>query len=136
MTKNENLIREIIFDFESGKIDSEHAVLAINMLASYKIDIYSIENYWRSENLDDFVRKISIEPINDWQTIDDAKAIILINEILDSLGNDAILKRNSDALEKRFAKTTGSISSMIFNNDISDSVEILKELKKDTRIIL
>lgn len=79
---------------------------------------------------------LSVNPIKNWQTIDDHTAIILIQEMLDNLENDTILDRNGGALEKRYSKTEGTLSDMIFYQDMTNSQDILKELKKDTTIYL
>jgi hypothetical protein len=50
--------------------------------------------------------------------------------------NDAILSRNMTALEKRYQKTTGTLSDLIFHKDITNVDEILAFLKKNTVIYL
>lgn len=76
------------------------------------------------------------EPIADWASIDDARAVLLIKEILANITNDNIVDRNSDALEKRYRKPTGFISDLIFYKDPIDEQAILALLKKDTTIYL
>ena len=44
----------------------------------------------------------------DWANIDEVKAIELLNEIKENIGDDSILGRNSEALEKRYNKTSGT----------------------------
>jgi len=81
-----------------------------------------------SDGLEALVNRLCIRPIEDWQTLSDADALSLIQEIYDKLGDDAILVRNSEALEKRYANPMGSISDMIFVQDLNSS-QILEQLK-------
>lgn len=82
-----------------------------------------------------FVKILTIEPIKDWRSIDDDRSFELLNEVLNSLGDDAVLQRNFEALEKRYSKPTGTISEWIFNKEISDPIQILNLLKK-THLLL
>jgi hypothetical protein len=77
-----------------------------------------------------------IESITDWASIDDDRAVLLIKEISANITNDNIVDRNSDALEKRYRKSTGFISDLIFYKDLTDEQVILALLKKDTTIYL
>ncbi|OJJ19933.1 hypothetical protein BKI52_15765 [marine bacterium AO1-C] len=79
---------------------------------------------------------LSVNPIENWQTIDDKKVLELIQEMLNNTINDAILDRNAVALQKRYSKPEGTLIDMIFHQEMDNPQEILKELKKDTIIYL
>lgn len=129
-----NKIRELITDFESGKISSDYALSEINKYSNQSVDIDWLYSYQSSIDLDMFIRILTIEPIVDWQDIDDKRAIILLEEIMSNLGDDALLQRDFEALEKRYSKPTGRISNWIFHEDINDTTELLKLLKTNTSI--
>jgi len=129
-------IRELVIGFENGNESAEKTVENINELSSLKIDVDFLRNYWRSSDLESFVELISTSEIENWTEIDDEYADNLIAEILDNLGNDALINRNSTALEKRFKKSTGAISDWIFYDNITDRMKILELLKTNTTIQL
>jgi hypothetical protein len=135
MDKSEK-VRQLIVDFENGKISSDSALSEINELANVDLDLSWLYSYNSSIDLEMFVRILTIEPIVDWKEIDDKRAIEIINEALGSIGDDAILQRNFEALEKKYSKPTGALSGWIFQNDIMDSNELLQLLKKNTSIAL
>jgi len=136
MTDKEIKLRQIIEDFESRKIDGHVAVELLKDLTGETIDIGYLSEYWASESLDTFIEKLLVEHIQDWQTIDDKKAIELIKEIQENISKEGLLIRNSTALERRYSKSTGTVINLIFNRDGQDSKLILDELKKETRIFL
>lgn len=129
-------IRELITDFESGMISCDYALSEINKYSNQRVDIDWLYSYQSSIDLDMFIRILTIEPIVDWQDIDDKRAIELLEEIMSNLGDDALLQRDFEALEKRYSKPTGRISNWIFHEDINDTTELLKLLKTDTSIAL
>ena len=122
--------------FESGKTDLTETIKEINHLTGKNVDEYSLRNYWSWTSLEDFCNTLLIEPIYEWESIDDKKALRLIKEILENITNNGILERNGDALEKKYRKTTGFLSNLIFYSNIDNEVEILKQLKRDTTIYL
>lgn len=87
-------------------------------------------------SLGNFCEMLLVEPIMDWQDIDDARAIQMVQEILDNVTDDAVLLKNGEALEKRYRKASGFLGGLIFHSGIESPNEILKELKKDTTIYL
>ncbi|OBQ46706.1 hypothetical protein JJL45_11895 [Tamlana sp. s12] len=129
-------IKELVIGFENGKETAEKTVENINELSSLKIDVDFLRNHWRSSDLESFIELISTPQIENWTEIDDDYANKLIAEILDNLSNDALINRNSTALERRYKKTTGTISDWIFYKDISDRIKILELLKTNTTIQL
>ncbi|NRB81816.1 MAG: hypothetical protein HRU38_24675 [Saccharospirillaceae bacterium] len=130
----EEIILKYINEFESGAIKLKSALRKINEIATTEIDTYSLENYWRSESLEDFVKTISIELVKNPQSITDDQALKLIQEILDNIIENALIHRNSIALETRFSKPSGTVVNYIFQEDITDSHEILVKLKTDSVI--
>jgi len=136
MTDKEIKLRQIIEDFENRKIDGPVAVELIAALTGETIDIGYLAEYWASEDLDTFVEKLLVQHIQDWQSIDDKRAIELIIEIQDSVGKEGLRIRNSTALEKRYGKSIGTVIDIMDTTSNGDPKLILEELKKETRIFL
>ncbi len=136
MVELKSKIKELVIRFERGYESAKNTVDNINELSSLKIDIDFLRNYWRSLDLDSFVELISKSEIKNWKEIDDECADKLIRGILDNLENDALINIYTTALEKRFKKSTGTISDWIFCDDITDPIKILELLKTDTVIQL
>lgn len=136
MTDKEIKLRQIINDFENHKLKGQTAISQIQELTGEIIDIGYLSEYWASESLDSFVKKLLIEHITEWTKIDDSRAIELIEEIKRNASDDAIVLRNSSALEKRYGKPSGTVSEIMFQDDIDDSMKILEELKREKRIFL
>lgn len=129
-------VQQLIEAFEAGNISSETALSEINTISNIEVDLSWLCSYNSSIDLETFVRILTIDPIIDWKEIDDKRAIIILNEILDSLSDDAVIQRNFEALEKRYFKSTGTISDWIFQDDINDPKELLRLLKTNSSIIL
>ncbi|WP_020597836.1 hypothetical protein [Spirosoma panaciterrae] len=125
-------IKSLINKFEMGQISTEDALSQINELAQTKISHYELVSYSGYTDQDSFVDQITQKPLLNWQDIGDEEAIDLIEEILLNTDNDALLDRNSEALEKRYRKPTGKVRNYIFHEAILTSGDILAELKKDT----
>ena len=132
----EKKVRQLIEDFEAGKISSENALIEINKLSNTEVDLSWLCSNNSSIDIETFIRILTVEPITDWKEIDDNRAIKILNETLESIDNHAILQRNFEALEKRYSKSLGTISDWIFHDDITDPKELLKLLKTDTTIRL
>lgn len=122
--------------YEKRAIDFDQLQLAVNALTRKTITLEEVEEYWTYTSLDNFCETYVVEVIADWQDIDDERAILLIKEILDSIANDGVLMKNSEALEKRYRKPSGFVRGLIFHSEIDRPDEILKRLKKDTTIYL
>lgn len=131
-----NKLIEIIEKFEANELSVEIALQKIENISGKRIDEFSLKHYLESQSLDDFVNEMVQPVIENWKDIDDEEALNLINEIYDNLTNNSIVMKNSSALEKHFSKPTGTITDMIFYEDIDKPEELLKRLKIDTRIIL
>jgi hypothetical protein len=136
MENEKKQIKLLIEQFENGKIDAQTAIEQINELAEAKISYYELISYTSYTDQDAFIEQITKKTIENWQEIDDKKAILLIEEMLQNLADIAIIGRNSEALEKRYGKPTGKVSDYIFYEAIITSQDILMELKKDTKIYL
>lgn len=136
MTDKEKKLRQIIEDFENRKIDGQVAIELIKDLTGETIDIGYLAEYWESEDLNTFIEKLLVEHIQDWQLIDDKRAIELIIEIQENHSQEGLILRNSTALERRYGKSSGTVVRKVFNTDSQDSKIILEELKKETRIFL
>ncbi|WP_375558938.1 hypothetical protein ACE193_14490 [Bernardetia sp. OM2101] len=129
-------IKQLILKFESKETPLDFTLKEINAISTIKIDEYDLQNYWISKDLEGFIDEITIAQIIDWQEIDDNQAHKLITEIKNNINDSSIVNRNTTALEKRYSKPKGTISDWIFYDDITDSEQILKLLKKDTIIRL
>jgi hypothetical protein len=136
MTDKEIKLRKIIADFERRGSEGHVAIDLIKNLTGKTIDIGYLSEYWASESLDMFVEKLLVEHIQDWQSIDDKKAIELITEIQENVSNEGLVIRNSTALERRYSKSTGTVIDIIFNRGGQNPKLILEELKTNTRIFL
>ncbi|CAL2093226.1 conserved protein of unknown function [Tenacibaculum sp. 190524A02b] len=130
------LLKEIIINYENSSISIETAISEINKIATIHLDAYSLDNYWKSESLDNFINRLLASPIENWKEINDKEAIILIKEIVENLGNDALIEKNTSALEKRYSKTSGVLSDWIFIDGVTDTNILLEKLKKDDVIKL
>ena len=132
--ETEKEIEILIKKYDARKLSLQETQKKIKTLTGVNVDQYSLDNYWRSEDLKEYVKAICIKKIEDWESMDDEKALSLISEIIKN-PTSAILIRNGKALEKKHSKPTGTVSDLIFWNDYTPS-EILKELKIDTVINL
>ena len=126
------IIKNLIINYENKKSNLKDTIFKINKISYKKIDKNDLVNYWKYTSLDELLTK----PIDEWEEIDDKESILLIQEILDNLTNDIIIDRNSEALEKKYNKSKGTISNWIFIDDICDSIKILDKLKKNDIILL
>ncbi|MCK0157915.1 hypothetical protein MWU65_12030 [Cellulophaga sp. F20128] len=127
-------IKKIILDLENGKLDVATALFQIKKLSDKEITEYDLCNYWRSEGLDEFVRTLAMPELENWNKIDDERALELIKEMIEKISDTALMVRNSTALEKRFKKSSGTVMELVFQTGME--IEILSELKKDTTIRL
>jgi hypothetical protein len=134
MQKQKELIA-IIENWESGKHNITETLNDIFVLTGKQTDEYTLRTYWTTNSLEDLCEIFLTEPINDWEAIDDERAKRLIKEIFDNLGNDGIISRNEEALEKKYKKPSGFVIDLIFQQDLEID-GILSELKKDTTIYL
>jgi len=131
MKSKKETLRKIIHNFEKGIINSDDAINQIYTETLIKVDKYRLQNYWRAETIDQFIDSITYDEYKDWESITDEIALKLLGEIIDNPGDDGILNTNSEALEKRYRKPTGTISDLIFNDGYKNK-EILSQLKIDT----
>jgi hypothetical protein len=114
MNNKEEILRHIINDFEAGVVRGEDAVVQLKSLTGKDIDLDYLKEYQASKSLDAFVKELATEPISDWSTIDDDRALNLIEEIFEHISDDSIFNMNSEALEKRYGKATGYIQIKYF----------------------
>ncbi|MBT1697094.1 hypothetical protein KK083_09425 [Fulvivirgaceae bacterium PWU4] len=136
MTDKERKLRQIIADFENRKLDEQSAIDQIKQLTGETVDAGYLSGYWASESLDEFIGKLLVEPIRDWQEIDDDRAITLIAEIMNNVTDHVVISRNSLALERRYGKPNGTVVEKVFHDNLQDPVKVLQALKKETRIFL
>ncbi|MEM7487440.1 MAG: hypothetical protein AAF348_19725 [Bacteroidota bacterium] len=134
--ENFDVIKSLIDRFENGDIKISKALLEINKLAINSISENEIQNYWRYTSQELFIKRLLDPPIINWEEIDDKRALHLLNEIIESIGDELVFARNSIALEKRFSKPRGTLSNWIFHEDISEVSILLDKLKKEDKIFL
>jgi len=128
-------LQSIVKKYEESKSTLFETISSIKDFTGKEVTQYDLDNYWAYQDLENFCKNLLIEPIEEWQNIDDEKALILIAEILDNVSDDAIIARNSEALEKRYGKPQGTVVDMIFYEELNE-IEILNQLKKDNIIQL
>jgi 16S rRNA G1207 methylase RsmC len=121
--------------FESNDADFEATQKTLEALTGKVVDRDHLENYWRSESVEEFAEVLATPPLDNWQETDDVRAAELIREALLEPGG-AIFLRNGEALEKRFGKSEGFLIDLVFHEDISDPDQILAKMKEDTIIRL
>jgi len=128
MEAKENIIKKYILDYEYGGIDADQTMEKINALANTTVNHSFLDNYFRSMSIDDFVNKISYEPIKKVKDIDKETATTLLKEMFTNLIDDALLDKNATALEKKYSLTEGIIIEWIFQEDLAfDAIlELLK----------
>ena len=126
-------IIEIVKRFEGEEITAEVAIDQIRELSGKIVDEYSLRNYWRSQDLEDFASVIAMQSIEDWERIDDGRALELIREMRENVCDDAILQRNGEALAKKYRKA--DVVGIVFSDSFTEK-QVLAELKKDTAIHL
>lgn len=124
-------LRNIIEDFEVGRINVDSAVKLIYDITFIRIDELRLKSYSRSESMEELISSLTYDEYKDWADIHDAKAIKLLNEIKQNIGDDSILGRNSEALEKRYNKKSGTIYNYLIQDELNNK-EIIKRLKIDT----
>lgn len=117
--------------YEAEECSFKATQARIQRLTNKKVSQYTLDNYWKSEDLEELVKVITVKEIQDWENIDDAKALVLITEIMKNPSESALVKRNGDALERKYSKTNGTVIDLIFSNDLSP-IQILNLLKKNT----
>lgn len=134
----EDKIRTIIQDYEAKKLEYDTARDALFELTGKKVEQSFLDEYWRSQDLKEVVHMLAMKSLENWQHLSDEDALVLVQEILDNVANDALLQRNCEALEKRFSKPTGTISNLVFYPEEEDltAEKILEKLKKGTVIRL
>jgi hypothetical protein len=130
-------ISTLFEQYEMDFINAQTLIQAIKTTCEKDVTKTELDNYFRSEDKENFIQRLLTEKIENWQDLDDTKAVKLIEEILENVAtNDAILSRNMTALEKRYQKSTGALSDLIFHKDITNVDEILAFLKKNTATYL
>ncbi len=125
-------LTDLIRQYEQGKLSFEalNTRLLDENYSSVEKDY--LENYWRSESIEDFVEILLVRPITDWALIDDARAVQLVEESVEHLGR-GIFHRNIEALALRYQKTSEEVMDLFIDREPELTAnEILTELKKDT----
>jgi len=136
MKTNYKKIKNLIIDFENEQITLKYALIEINKLSFKDITKIDLVSYSGYTTLHNFINSLIVVSIKNWNEIDDHKAIYLIDEILCNLNNDVVIDKNSEALEKRYKKPTGTITDWIFYQEITEKMELLKKLKTNDIIQL
>ncbi len=110
MNEKFNRLKKIVTDFENNLLKVEDALDQINNISTKVVDKDWLLNYWTSTNLDDFIAIISTPEIENWRELDDESSLALIKEAMSNITSDAIFLRNSEALERRYSKPSGTLS--------------------------
>ncbi|MEM9998998.1 MAG: hypothetical protein AAF809_14945 [Bacteroidota bacterium] len=125
-------VARLISAFEAGQSTAEEAAAEIRALTGKFVDALTVSEYWGAESLESLARRLCTEPLADWATLSDENALALIQQVLDEIGDDAVWARNSEALERRYRKPSGTLSDLIFHEDVTDAARILEHLRIDT----
>lgn len=129
-------IKALILLFEQEQTPVASILEELHQYTTIPIDEASLRTYWNGQNLDDFVELIAMPALEHWASIEDEEAKLLLAELLENLSSQAIIHRNGTALEKRYRKSSGTISDWIFYEDILRVEELLALLKIDTTLPL
>ena len=130
----ENQLKKIIQEYEEKVITYEQVSEQINSLTNQTVTQYDLDNYWRSESIDVFIKKLTLS-VPEHISLDDNQTQKLIHEIMDNLADEILLIKNSEILEKYYSKPSGTITDYIFQDDLEPE-EILNKLKHNTTINL
>ncbi len=131
MDKKETL-KSIIQLFENGQANLPTTMNSVNQLTGREIDEHEILSYSSYTSLDGFCEALLTAPITNWREISESS---LIKEILDNKSNYAILFRNSEALAKKYNKTPGQVTALIYPLLFSDEWTILQQLNDGADIL-
>jgi hypothetical protein len=131
MDKKETL-KSIIQLFENGQANLPTTLNSVSQLTGREIDEHEILSYSTYTSLDNFCEALLTTPITNWREISESS---LIKEILDNKSNYAILFRNSEALAKKYNKTTGQVTALIYPLLFSDEWTILQQLNDGADIL-
>jgi len=134
--ESKEYLKNLILEFENGKTDFEFVKIKIQEFTNKEIDENTLHSYYGWTSLDNFCELLLEKPIEDWQGIDDDRAKTLISELLNTELPENIFDKNTEALEKKYGKSSGFLHNLIFWNENLTENEILAELKKDTKIYL
>ncbi|WP_440879778.1 hypothetical protein [Tenacibaculum sp. C7A-26P2] len=129
--KEFEIIKKLMKEFEDSDLTIKELQTKIQKITNKKIDEYVLNNYWRSETLDNFINKlISNKNFDFSKKLEDSEALLLIEEIMNNVHDDIIIEKNSRILEYNYSKPSGLISDLIFEEDINNCNIILEKLKE------
>ena len=129
--KEFEIIKKLMKEFEDSDLTIKELQTKIQKITNKKIDEYVLNNYWRSETLDNFINKlISNKNFDFSKKLEDSEALLLIEEIMNNVHDNIIIEKNSRILEYNYSKPSGLISDLIFEEDINNCNIILEKLKE------
>jgi hypothetical protein len=131
MGDKKSMLKNIIQQFESRHADLVTTMNKIYELTGREIEEHEMLSWSSYTSLDGFCDALLTSPVTNWRETDD---ISLIREILDNKTNYAILLNNSEALAKKYRKTTAQIKEGIYPLLFSDELTILQRLDLRTDI--
>lgn len=122
-------LKNIVQLFENGQANLPTTLNNINQLTGREIEEHEMLSYSAYTSLDNFCEALLTGPVANWRETDDSS---LIREILDNKTNYAILLRNSEALAKKYSKTTAQVKEVIYSLLFTDELTILQQLDDGT----
>ncbi len=139
MNKQELLRSKKLFDLlenyseDLSQKDKEIILKQVNNCSVIATDIYSLDNYWRSMDLEEFCDMLAIEPI-EIDTINEDEVNEGLRLIWQAEPQEQIyyLEKYSDVIENFYKRSKGTISNMIFwsdeyfEADINTIIDVLK----------
>lgn len=102
----------------------------LNSELSIPTDVDEICSYYGSLTRDEFLEVHLIPDPYQHKNLTDDEMLWLIEQIIENLDNDALLTYYSEILESNTSATEGTLTNLIFHEDITEPAEILNEIKK------
>jgi hypothetical protein len=125
MTDKKAVLKNLVLQFENRQADLPATLRNINQLTGREIEEHEMLTWSTYTSLDNFCDALLAEPVTNWREADD---ILLVKEILANKTNYAILLNNSEALAKKYSKTTAQVKEVIYPLLFTDELTILQTL--------
>jgi hypothetical protein len=125
MMDKKSQLKNIVQQFENGHANLPTTLNDINQLTGREIEEHEVLSYATYTSLDNFCEALLTAPIANWREADGSS---LIKEILDNKSNYTIFLNNSEALGKKYFKTTGQVKEIIYPLLFTDEWTIMYQL--------
>lgn len=134
--ESENLQKliEIIKPYSEDwpELEKDQALEKVNDIASYEVDMYELDSYWKSQSVEEFCTQLAVEvfkpgSLNEKQVLEALESIY--NEEDVNICN-YFLYKYSGAIEFHFKKSSGSLIDALDteeNNTLDKFVAVLRK---------